>query len=421
MGQEQYKYIPEQKEVFSDSQDSSPIKPGEVFKPSSALKKIRKASIDQKQELVDEFKEKLVYQKEGFGVFELQMVALFEKFPDIELDECLIKTKAMAKQLGLDREQIKIAEYIIKTFWKRHQAVREARKEIPEDDKLFQFYFGRKPKGKVEVIVGPASFFFLCFDKDDYALIYNEASRNKEIPDAAEISRAEKTGGFFRAQNVLVLEKPELVDGTTLVGKATGGFYDRATRKHEQQHAFFELKKDGMESVKRHPKHERDLRSFRMELKLAKDEGKKRVAMIRYFREIRRSSDDRRGVAGEILAYFAGCSHRSDEIFKILTTLKEKEGLYDYFDKDYKDILIKQLIDDLGEENKSIVEECFEQVFNVEYKQVLKEAIDSLDELINSGYSLDTAVATMGFEPLSKWKKTVQRLKQAQNLLQGVA
>ena len=108
----------------------------------------------------------------------------------------------------------------------------------------------------------------------------------------------------------------------------------------------------------------------------------------------------------EILAYLKGGSGRLETYM----TQAYNKTLYDHM-KDPREGYERW-----AQENaKDFLDEAkhaLHQVFVTEYRTILKDGLDSYKDLIKLGYPENQVLALLEHEPLVKWSKVLERLKE---------
>ncbi|MGC9049164.1 MAG: hypothetical protein ACP5IX_03025 [Patescibacteria group bacterium] len=151
-----------------------PIKSGEIFDPEEELKRIKKLHGREGLEEIEKYKEKLIYQKQGLTEMQDFLIQKIRENSDISFDNLNILVQDFAVKYGFSEKQKEITNDILHKYIVRHQAVDALRKKFPEDKRLFKFLFNRKPKGKIEILTGPMTFYIRCHNLEDYAWIHSQ-------------------------------------------------------------------------------------------------------------------------------------------------------------------------------------------------------------------------------------------------------
>jgi hypothetical protein len=426
MGQEELK-IEKGQEVKKIDQEQekakSPISEGEMFFPELELKDINSLSSKERKEALEKWKEKYVYQKEGFAKMQEDFVSKIRENPDISLEDLNKNLEEWGTRYGFTPQQKKIAETILQEYEQKHQAVSKYRKEYPEDEKLFEAVFGVKPKGKVEILEGPITLCVKCYCLEDYALIRDQAFIYRRNLTIEEVNSASRSKGVSIGTSLI----KELA-GTIIAQNATGRDFDKDADRvfvHEEQHAIKRL-------FKEIPIRENFLEEIISSARL-NDNEKIKLSIAKFLRLDREIPEIK--VKDEILAYMkaryevVGVGKKEaviNAIYKILTNT-EKNYTYYYFEEDReklretflgksnlggviynalnlkdKENLKQQIIKDYKEADK--------QVFEDEYKQMVWEGLNVYKALRDSGYSQEQVIALLINEPLIKWPKVVARI-----------
>ena len=382
---------------------NNPLTTGDIFSPELELKKIRQAPREEQPQLLQEFKEKLAYQKEGLANIQEQVIQKVRENPDASLEQLYGWTSDLGKKYGLTDEQKGVARDLLKTYSEKHLNIRNIRQKYPDDKKLYQAMFGHEPKGKIEVVEGPATLSFRCHNLEDYATIYSQKFLSGVGLERRDLDIADMSGGAsISSSNIPGLEGT--ITAVNLPRAYTQKDADQI-EKHEEQHAIKKLFGDRIQH-----------RTAFSRLLDASNEGERELALKGLLRNRRERIADERA-RDEILAYFKGGNRDSQGTLQELTKSGEKGGLYDYLKLDKQDVLkeadgwLKTYGPErFGEEFKPKVEKAAEEVYGKEYQDLLKEGIQAVQTLTKKGYTKEETMALLIQEPLSRWDKVVKRL-----------
>lgn len=370
----------------------SPIGPDEVFNPERELAEINSLPKEKRREKLQEFKEKLAYQKEGLARTQEELTDTIRENPDISWPDLYGKAVNLLVKYGADTKenQNKVKE-ILSRYWWRHIAIKEARKEFPDENQLFEAVFGRPPRGKIEVIEGPVTLYFRCYNIKDYALISQQTFLEHRAPSWSEKRASRMEGGVSVGTSLI----PNL-QGTIIAERAEGEFSNNGKNIyiHEEQHAIKRLFE------------ERPIRIIRPHEKEAD------VPLVDWIRKSRERLAEL-SVKDEILAFMKEDRWNANDIFNFLIKPGKNGGLYDYLSSEKTEIIsIHSKGMNLDEKKKLI--ETVKRVFETEYHDLIRNGIRSFQDLIDFGYSIEQTVALLNAEPLSKWPKVVKRLTKKQ-------
>jgi len=306
---------------------------------------------------------------------------------------------------------------IIQKCAKMHDAVESAYNNYPEPAALYEHVFRRTPVGKIEIIKGPISLYFRCFDLHDYAWIHNQAFFNQNVNLTEDNLRdANKSGGCAIATAV-----PEDLKGVVIAENSTYINNDwESIRKHEEEHVIRRIIKNEW-----HPERSRKVQThignnvreqiFNLR-KIMPNNGfdsgyldnipeELSKQYLDFLFQQQRDTIYARG-ADEILAFFKDGAHTASETYFQLTMPNSDGGLYDYLESEYQDILtisenieVKNLVTNVRDKEKE------------KYHIVLKIALEALRDLYGSGrFTRDEVIAFFDKEPLIKWTKVSKRL-----------
>jgi hypothetical protein len=169
-------------EKYADKEPKEEPLPYSSFDPKTELKNVRKLSPDEqvlpddekrriRAERLVNFKENLIRQKEGIAMAIKDLREAVESTPEATAESLLAWVQILAPRYKFTRDQVSLFKYAIEQYQEKHTAVEKYRAMYPNDANLFEACFGKKPKGKIEIVKGPMTLFFRCFDRDDYAFV----------------------------------------------------------------------------------------------------------------------------------------------------------------------------------------------------------------------------------------------------------
>lgn len=372
------------------------------FNPEEELRNIRRASKEERAEKLDKFKEKLSFHKEGLGQMQERLIQEIRKNPDASFEELYQMALQIGARYGMNEQQRETAKEILQTYTEKHAKIRELRERYPNDKDLYRALFGQNPKGRVEVITGPITFYFRCQNLDDYTRIDSQSFWRGTDITAKDRKEAKVTSGVSIAtslipglEGAIIAENSSSMGGIGYAFKSLSGFH--SIHPHEEQHAIKRLFSD---KVVEHSTLER--------LESATTDKERERALKSYLRHRRQDYFENRA-KGEILAYFKGGNDSAQTIVEILIKPQEKQGLYDFLADD-EDYIKNRLAGKLGSQFQNLIDKAVNEVYRVEYKQLLKDATRAIWQLKKTGHSTDKAISILIHEPLSKWKKAVERL-----------
>lgn len=364
-----------------------PLLPYTPFKAEEALKDIKN-----RQDLA-EFKKDLIHQKEGIAQTIEELRKIIEANPGVTKEFLLSRVQGPAQEYRFNRRQLFYFKLGIEGYLEKHLAVEKYRTEYPDDTNLFEACFGRKPEGKIEVVKGPMTFYFRCFNPDDYAFIYNHFSETKDKARAyqatgAAIPKAEREElwGTITAENVT----------------RESSFPSEEVRIHEEQHQFNKL----FQRDKIRPRHDELLEKSEDSEKAAMRFAHELVRVVRGVMMDSRAKD-------EILAYYK----TGTAVNKIYEKLTELEN-YDYLKENEESIRsgllgsIKMTVTAVSGQaiDLSELKSYIEMVFGEGYKTDLKRWTDSISKLEQKGYTRDRIISLLYQEPVNSWPNLARRI-----------
>ncbi|MEK7580136.1 MAG: hypothetical protein AAB465_00775 [Patescibacteria group bacterium] len=394
-----------EKKIEKFSKDGGALIKPEVFDPILELQNIKKLPKNEQTEAFQEYKEKLIEQKENLAKMQEAIVALIRFNPDRSLDELIEKAQQFGDKFGFSEEQMETIKSNLRQYSKRHNLVKELRQRFPKDNELFKTLFGREPKGRIEIIAGPITLYFRCHDIDDYIYLFTYGFLKERELDAEKIEFVKQTN----AAKLIFLIKTKV--GDQEIASPDLVIIENASAEHE----FTEEKQKTLLHEEQHAINSllfplRYNTSFPyLDLIEAKTKIEKELAFKRYFRFLRERYDNR--AKDELLAYFKS-GRAVEDILETLTCVSEEGGRYDYFDKDMQKQLVEQIFKGSIEQTpelKQIINDMVQEIFVREYRQTIKSGLNAFVSLRERGYSLEQTIALFQQEPLTKWPKLAKR------------
>ncbi|MBI5140106.1 MAG: hypothetical protein HZA94_01505 [Candidatus Vogelbacteria bacterium] len=206
--EEDAEFLAELNRIEKDEQEKKKKFPYEPFNPEFELKEIRKLTKGQKNLMLEQqrmlvkaklerYKSLLARQKEGVAQTIGLLRAQVESQQGATIDSLETILRDNASRYKFSMHTVGVFTYAINTFGKKHEAVEQHRKLYPDDKKFFEACFKVAPKGKVEVVMGPMTVLFRCFDIDDYTLAFNFSQTGGDSTklDETMVERAKLSGG----------------------------------------------------------------------------------------------------------------------------------------------------------------------------------------------------------------------------------
>lgn len=394
--------VPQKEEIhdeekFSESGNSERSDTAKQFSPKEELARIRKFPSKERREAVHAWKELYTMQMEGIAAIQELIISAIRRDPDISYDqiEGLITPYKKAFQLNPDQWR-KIAEIIFE-YENKHKAVRHVKKEIKDPEKIFNYVFSRSPQGRVDVIEGPMTLYFRCYDLNDYAYIYSQAFMNGRDVTKEELEIAQKSGGVSVPSSF----RPDL-QGTLIAENSASQeeWWSKLTHTHEEQHA---IKRLFFES-RRTPGAWAILPTQEL---ISSSPAERGYILARYFHWLREGAEMQ--VKDELLAYLKEGGHAPKKIYDILTEQKMDGGLYEYNPPEDINQKANDIISSIGEQYRHEVLLIAYGVLRKEYHRLIRNGIDSF-LLLEQGYGTESALSFCINEPLAKWPKIARRL-----------
>lgn len=421
-------------EMYSDEEESVKKELTYIpFDPVVELKNIRKLlphevflSNTEKREIYEkrlaDYYENLLYQKGGISKTIDILFKTVESTPGISEQELLNIVEKFASEYKFTSESF---EYPIGQYRKKHLAVEQYRKFYSEDADLFRACFGTKPEGKVEIIKGPMTLYFKCYNEEDYAFIYefqkHNGNRNKFL-----------FNDYLSGESGGIAIPTCLIDnlkGTIIAENVGFSTNSDKTRTHENQHQFdklfmpAEIRYKKLEMIEQILSNENSsteellrklIRSYvKFERKNMGIDTQARDEIIAYYKDGSNINDILYVLAYNELYNYKDMEPFKKQIFSIPSRVKEK------LTEDITEII--SVVKD-GEEVRRISEKDLDvhefeimthikPIFEEEYQNDLRKWLGSINILQKKGYSRDEIISLLYSEPVYAWFKLARRME----------
>lgn len=400
------------------------VRPVSLSSPNLDPKQILKAPTTERPRKLQEFKETLKNNRDHLSDTLEGLAHEIRTWPDAPKEDLLGYFERVVVKKTLSPLQHNLIKTGLDVYQKRHKAVKDIRAEHPDDPELFAFLFGQTPQGKVEVMQGPVTLYFRCHNSKDYALIYNQAFQDNRNLDQIQIERAKRSAGVSIRYSPI----PALKDSITAEYAKGFPFDERAKQifVHEEQHAIMDLflatfreYKTGLLNtnykVPRFLSETSTLSTFvsPISLKLLQkdfaqaNESERATILKRLLREERKRLGETKA-KDEILAYTKE-GEDMQSVKRTLTKPEEKEGLYDYFNIEWRRNLTDALTKILGRKFQPLIRQNIDEIFIKEYENLIFESTGIVKQFQLSGYSNEQIVNLLIDKPLSQWGKFAKR------------
>lgn len=355
---------------------------------------------------------------------------ILRQYPDSPKTQLLDYFERTIANTPLNPTQRKLLNIGLDLYKERHQAVKKVRSEHPNNAELFTFLFGRAPKGGIEVKEGPITLYFRCHNLEDYALIYNGAF-GEPASKKTDSKEAKKSGGVALQEYPI----PEL-KSSIMAEKAQGNPFDNQAQNilvHEEQHQILNLFKEAYRRYYlTHSSENQEgpltIKKLALEnapsnfipfkyqilsekLNTETDSTKQKALIADFVRQGKRAGEAK--AKNEMLAFFKeGVS--IPQIQEFLLEPKSKGGLYDYFSKETRADIVKDLTRRLGAEYRPYVAKLVDDILVKEYDLMLRTTYKVLLTFAESDLSREQIVNLLMNLPLSRWKTAALILKESQ-------
>jgi len=381
-----------------------------IFDPVFELENIKQTTNHaERRQKIKEYKVKLTEQKERIATMQDLLINFIRQNPDVPLDELSQKLEKMGGNLNLADWQIEIGRKILIEYDRRHNLIKELKKQYPDEQELFYFLFGWKPEGKIEFSEEPITIVMGCHNFNDFARLFSTGGRYEAILEVKKEKKDELreiVGGYL-------FHMKDPYGGLAIVfNKAQWAHKEKTTIVHEEQHAIYSLfnkiltKKQYLPVLKKESPMDENLDQLKIYLH----------SYLLFCEEY---------AADEVLAYFRQINpERLGRLFEYLTKAEESGGIYDFCSKSERSALVESCCDEIkekleltpSEDLQSKIEKIVEEIFVVEYRRHLQEGIRAMALLKDLNFSDEETIAFLSTELLSQWPRTVNRLIEQRQL-----
>ncbi len=373
-----------------------------------------------KKEQHPEIKEDLASRYEGVSIGVKTLKDSINRNPDLSVDGLLSVIEPLAKEYSLNEEQTNYFKAVVEQYEGKHRAIRKYREMYSDDDKLFKACFGREPKGKIVVIVGPLTFHFRCFNVNDYVF----AGRWEDEDKISDENRTwlEKTAALALIDTKL----EDLGSGTVSIENVTWMMkFSEPKGGKESPEERERREKDQTERSRLHEEQHQFNRLFK-----PVDSRKSSQGLIANFIERNDTSSESTNhlissliklervfiedkLWDEVLALYRGGRKRADDLYKNLQAdvynyrERHKDRIAEIPDKVYKKISKIQGVATSLEDIKIKTD----KLFGKGYESDLQKWLNVISVLESKGYNSDEVIAYLCQEPIHNWPKLVERIK----------
>jgi hypothetical protein len=374
------------------SPDSKEKKKGKTFfEPEQEVEAILASPSKKRPAMMREYKQKFLEQRVKLMEIERMLSEQIIKNPDKTKEQLINSIAGMKGKLSAKQQEA--VDNALDLYIRQHAAIRSivgeskkkkwfGRGEKVDAKKLYAELFGRRPKGKINVIIGPMSIHFRTTNPKDYYLDQTGPMKNESMKDYfGKVPRSQ--GVFLSAFPYPGLEDAITLENGAIIKKGYSLFKRKEVRKqvyiHESQHVFNALIRKSL--LKSHL--DSQPRAYSGEENSEKsDSGAMAINNLM-------DSNIEERISDEISAFFKeGYSTK-----QIRNMFLNKYSAYNY-----------------GSEYRFGSKNIYDDHFKKEYVLMVENAIVAFKDLLKAGYSMDECQAFLNFEPLPKWPKAVDRM-----------
>ena len=382
-----------------------PIKKGEIFEPEKEIQEILKAPKEERKEKLSIFKEKLAFQKVGLARVQDIMIDEIMRKPEENKEELYDMAVDLGSEFGMNERQKREEEVAIEKYVNLHKGIENILHKFPNTNDLFKELFFETPKGKVELVTGPVSLYFKCYDFQDYLSIFysNQRRHFGKKRDFTAEERAEAME--CKAINIFSISHPGIGRGVMAendsgIGRNPNEGEGAVIFTHEEQHAIHSLFDN---EIILDPSDPIQVKSVRQDFLDAETKEEKEKILTNFFRQFRKNAEI--FAKDEMLAHYK--DGHDDMAFEEITLPKEEGGGYDYLEEPRKFQYLWMKTDD---ETRAMTEKVVQKTLIEEYRETIAKGVEAVRKLEKAGFERGEIIALLTYEPLSKWDKVVERI-----------
>ncbi len=332
--------------------------------------------------------ERTKQRKEIATVAALVLERVFQE-PDATEESLLALVREFSEDIRLAPYQEKIARDLIHASRKRRLEILQLRKQYPEDTNLLRRAHPRGTQGsvhRVSAVVRPLTIHFRV----------NE----KTYQQMCEKTNAEKAGGFFEKSGKLFTYQR--------------GIYEReSTLLHEEMHALYDFFKGHLSKHLHKSLFLRPEPSMDRLQKRIRAEGVSRP-LRDHLTELLHASADR--IKDELFA-FSRAATKEGKISSYLLQPKDKQGLYDYFDRALTFLTIAVAAYTTSEEDYRCAREMIEEEFPKMHRRLIEDGLSAMKTLsVHKKWTFMEVAFFFVDVPLERWPDEIRLLQHLEDL-----
>jgi hypothetical protein len=383
-------------------ESSNPFKSGDPegsFNQEVEFQKLKELHGEEGLKKVEEFKEKLRFQKEGLAAIQSKIWPYIKMTHNVSVEAMQDLIKDDLEKYNFNRRILKDIKHSLENINKRAQLIKEACADCYDENgkldkkKLFQKLFYRLPEGDLKLEVNNLAIDFILENPKDFAYIGSSNYKKrknvvkddvKKVSGAAGYNLSDYSNVKLGLRGALLIEDPD-------------SFKDQKTHKafkdHEEMHAFNSLFLNAYIDNKKFYNIDNSDKQFGV--KKYKDLIKNNLGNLDRWEKrkmknilIEVNPAIESNIKDEIVSYFKqGISSKETSL-----NLLRKDTAYDYgfgYGKHLYDSPDKKL--------------------RKEYLGMVVNGIIAFRMLLDQGYSYNAVHAVLFNEPLASWLKVAQR------------
>ena len=345
----------------------------------------------------------------------------------------------VAKKSGLEnlvsKDEYTLFQNATLEYEKKHKAVKQAIQDFPDPNVLFERCFEKKPLGKVEIVPGPMTIYFRCFDENDYFTAHEYGRKSKSMDEKAI---KEHTGGTAIWYSGIT----SLQGCLTVENVSVNGGYSNGVRIHEEKHQFNKLFRpleysqsvdDVFNYALEYSKNPEQLRQrilyswMLLQRKVMGIDDQARGEILAYLHEGMTLTDISQIIQNsQVYDYVKGFNVNSNDLVKKLQ--KDCDGYSQRFDPNNFDpydgsaetqelLRYAWNISGMSQFKPADIEPFIYTVFQQGYKKDVKRWVEAIEVMKSKGYTGGILESILYSQPVRKWPSLAKHLPHTSELL----
>jgi hypothetical protein len=374
----------------------------DVFDPNDEVRTNLRRPRQEREGALKNFREKWPVQMMAWALCRRSIEEAVEANPDLSREEMVTIIHEFANHYGFAPAYVLEAESLVRDYTEMHERVKKLGKEYKDDKiglikRLTGLEFPKHDEDDFEIREGPAAFEIFCSGTNAQRIYNNSMTDNEGCKYGGFAQKTEE--GFF----VVVINKD-----------FNENIIELMVSPHERRHVIFGIVDTKIVGRSKMLNDVRSLLQGNNVDFLSEEFEFDQNLIIELCNRYQFENDAHtKAIILEVLmriAKYYALEKVRDEIFAYksqplkhinhekLPLLFQPGSTYDYLE------ILRKLYDD------PLWQETAQKMLVDEYRQIIYDAIEAFDQLVESGYSRFEAIAFLGHLALPEWPKFVKRL-----------